>query len=129
MAYVSTAIHPSADERSVLERSARAAKGEQRLAFRSRIILLAAEGLGTNAIAAQLQTTPATVSKWRVRFARRGLEGLADAPRCGAPGIYTQETERRILAQLDEAVPEGETAWTSRLLVRAMPSRPRGPPR
>ena len=120
MAYVSTAIHPSADERSVLERSARAAKGEQRLAFRSRIILLAAEGLGTNAIAAQLQTTPATVSKWRVRFARRGLEGLADAPRCGAPGIYTQETERRILAQLDEAVPEGETAWTARLLARAL---------
>jgi len=120
MAYVSTAIHPSADERSVLERSARAAKGEQRLAFRSRIILLAAEGLGTNAIAAQLQTTPATVSKWRVRFARTGLEGLADAPRCGAPGIYTQETERRILAQLDEAVPEGETAWTARLLARAL---------
>jgi len=120
MAYTSTAILLAAPERSALEKNVRGAKTEQRLAFRSRIILLAAEGLGTNAIAAQLQTTPATVSKWRVRFARRGLEGLADAPRCGAPGIYTQETERRILAQLDEAVPEGETAWTARLLARAL---------
>ena len=120
MAYTSTAILLTAEERSVLEKNVRGARTEQRLAFRSRIILLAAEGLGTNAIAAQLQTTPATVSKWRVRFARMGLEGLADTPRCGAPGIYTQETERRILARLDEAVPEGETAWTARLLARAL---------
>jgi transposase len=120
MAYVSTAIRPSTDERLVLERNVRAAKTEQRLAFRSRIILMAADGLGTNAIAAQLQSSPATVSKWRVRFSRMGLEGLADAPRSGAPGRYDEETERRILAKLDEAVPEGETAWTARLLARAL---------
>ena len=120
MAYTSTAIRLSAEERSALEKNVRAAKTEQRLAFRSRIILLAAEGIGTNAIAAQLQTSPATVSKWRLRFARVGLEGLADAPRCGAPGIYTEETERRILEQLDEPVPRGETVWTARLLARAL---------
>ena len=120
MAYTSTAIRLSAEERSALEKNVRAAKTEQRLAFRSRIILLAAEGIGTNAIAAQLRVSPATVSKWRVRFARVGLEGLADAPRCGAPGIYTEETERRILEQLDEPVPRGETVWTARLLARAL---------
>ena len=76
MAYTSTAILLSAEERSVLEKNLRGAKTEQRLAFRSRIILLAADGMGTNAIAAQLQTYPATVSKWRVRFSRLGLEGL-----------------------------------------------------
>jgi len=107
MAYTATAIHLSAEESSALEKNVRAAKTEQRLAFRSRIILLAADGMGTGAIAAQLQTSPATVSKWRVRFARVGLEGLADAPRCGAPGRYSEETERRILAQLDEPLPGG----------------------
>jgi transposase len=120
MAYTSTAILLSAEERSVLEKNVGAATSEQRLAFRSRVILLAADGVGTNAIAARLQTTPATVSKWRVRFARLGLAGLADAPRSGAPVRYTDETERRILAKLDEAVPEGETAWTARLLARAL---------
>jgi transposase len=116
MAYVSTAIRLSADERRLLERNVRAAKTEQRLALRSRIILLAADGLGTNAIAAQLHVSPATVSKWRLRFARTGLEGLRDAPRSGAPGRYTEETERRILAKLDEPLPRGETTWTARLL-------------
>ena len=120
MAYTSTAILLSAEERSVLEKNLRGAKTEQRLAFRSRIILLAADGMGTNAIAAQLQTYPATVSKWRVRFSRLGLEGLTDAPRSGAPGTYTKETERRILAKLDEDVPGGETVWTARLLARAL---------
>ena len=120
MAYTSTAILLSAEERSVLEKNLRGAKTEQRLAFRSRIILLAADGMGTNAIAAQLQTYPATVSKWRVRFSRLGLEGLTDAPRSGAPATYTKETERRILAKLDEDVPGGETVWTARLLARAL---------
>lgn len=104
----------------MLEKNVRAAKTEQRLALRSRVVLLAGEGRGTNAIAAQLEVSPATVSKWRLRFARQGLAGLADAPRSGAPGRYGEETERRILAQLDEAVPEGETVWTARLLARAL---------
>jgi len=120
MAYTSTAILLSAEERSALEKNVRGARTEQRLAFRSRIILLAADGMGTCAIAAQLHTYPATVSKWRVRFSRLGLEGLVDAPRSGAPGVYTEETERRILAQLDEDVPRGETVWTARLLAKAL---------
>jgi transposase len=120
MAYVSTAISLSPDERRVLERNVGAAKSEQRLAFRSRVVLLAAGGMGTNAIAAQLRATPATISKWRVRFARLGLAGLADAPRSGAPGRYDEETERRILAKLDEEVPGGESVWTARLLAKAL---------
>ena len=120
MAYTSTAILLTAEERSALEKNVRGEKTEQRLAFRSRIILRAADGMGTCAIAAQLQTYPATVSKWRVRFSRIGLEGLTDAPRSGAPATYTKETERRILAKLDEEVPRGETVWTARLLARAL---------
>lgn len=120
MAYVSTTISLSPDERRVLEKNVAAAKSEQRLAFRSRVVLLAADGMGTNAIAAQLETNPATVSKWRVRFAQLGLAGLADAPRSGAPGRYDEETERRILAKLDEEVPGGETVWTARLLAQAL---------
>jgi transposase len=120
MAFTSTVVRLSAEERGVLEGNVRAAKTEQRLAFRSRVVCLAADGMGTNAIAAQLRVSPATVSKWRLRFAREGLSGLADAPRSGAPGRYGKKTERRILAKLDEPVPEGETVWTARLLARAL---------
>jgi len=52
MAYTSTAIVLTAEERGALEKNVRGAKTEQRLAFRSRIILLAADGMGTGAIAA-----------------------------------------------------------------------------
>ena len=102
MAFTSTVVRLSAEERGVLEGNVRAAKTEQRLAFRSRVVCLAADGRGTNAIAAQLRVSPATVSKWRLRFAREGLSGLADAPRSGAPGRYGKKTERRILAKLAE---------------------------
>jgi transposase len=37
-----------------------------------------------------------------------------------APQRYDEETERRILAKLDEEVPGGETVWTARLLAQAL---------
>ena len=120
MAYVSTPVLLSAEERKALEKNVRSAKTEQRLAFRSRIILLAADGVGTNAIAEQLQTGAPTVSKWRVRFSRLGIEGLTDATRTGAPVKYDRATERRILSKLDNPVPRGETVWTARLIAREL---------
>jgi hypothetical protein len=45
-----------------------AAKTEQRLAFRARIILAVADELSNKEAADRLATRPATVSKWRGRF-------------------------------------------------------------
>ena len=41
------------------------------------------------------------MSKWRTRFAQFRVAGLEDAPRPGKAAKYDQETEKRILAQLD----------------------------
>ena len=120
MAYSSTPILLSAEERKALEKNVRSAKTEQRLAFRSRIILLAADGFGTNAIAEKLQTGAPTVSKWRVRFSKLGIEGLTDATRTGAPLKYGRDMELRVLSKLDEPVPGGETVWTARLIAREL---------
>jgi transposase-like protein len=52
------------------------------LALRARIVLACAEPGTTNlAVAARLGISNLTVGKWRRRFAERGLEGLAGAPR------------------------------------------------
>ena len=79
-------IRLSRKERAVLEARLRAATTEQRHLLRTRIVLHAAEGMGTREIARELDTTPTTVSLWRGRFARQRLDGLEDltAVRCPA---------------------------------------------
>ena len=95
-----------------------AGKTEQRMAFRAEVILAIAEGLSNQAVAERVGTRPATVSKWRGRFARAGVWGLRDASRSGKPRQYESDHERRILAALDEPPPAGYGRWDGRLLAR-----------
>jgi transposase len=108
------------EERAVLEAWLRAPTTEQRQAFRARIVLLAAEGRSTRSIARELGTMPRTVSCWRIRFAAQGLVGLADKRRPGPAPKYGAETNRRILALLDEPAPKGFARWTGPLIAEAL---------
>ena len=107
-------------ERERLQSWVRASCPEQRLVLRAKLILAADRGETTTAIATQLGVTPVTVSKWRTRFAQRGLPGLPDAPRPGKPAKYTLGTEQRLLAQLDEAPPPGQARGTGSLLAATL---------
>jgi len=98
----------------------RSTSTEQRLAQRAGIVLAAAEGGSSTQIARQLQVRRSTVSKWRRRFAKRGLDGLQDAARSGVPRRYDATTERRILRQLDEPPPRGYAVWNGRLVAQAL---------
>src|ERR1700719_2326625 len=82
------------------------------------VVLAIAEGLSNQAVAERVGTRPATVSKWRGRFARAGVSGLCDASRSGKPRQYEDDHERRILAALDEPPPAGCGRWDGRLLAR-----------
>lgn len=108
------------DERDVLEAWTRAAKTERRKLFRARVILDLADGFSNDQVAGRRQTRPATVSKWRGRFARSRLAGLEDAARAGKPRRYDEGTRDRILAALDEAPPRGYVRWNGRLLARRL---------
>ena len=108
------------DERKTLEKWVRASTTEQRLVLRGKIILLAAEGLSTKDISKRLEVRQATVSEWRVRFAAKRLAGLQDAPRPGKPKRYDENTELRILKQLDEDPPPGHATWTGKLVANAL---------
>ena len=90
------------------------------LVLRSKIILLAADGLSTKEISKRLEVRQATVSEWRTRFAAKRLEGLQDAPRPGKPKRYDANTELRILKQLDEDPPPGHATWTGKLVAKAL---------
>lgn len=115
-----TAIELTLEERRTLETWSRASTTEQRYAQRAAFILAAAQGDTTTRIARRCRVRPATVSKWRTRFAQHRLAGLEDAPRSGPPVRYGEQTERRILALLDHPAPRGYARWNGRLVAEAL---------
>lgn len=115
-----TPISLTEEERTMLESWVRKGTAEQRQVRRARMVLEAAKGKGTREIATLLHVRPATVSKWRLRFAAARLAGLEDVPRPGRRRRYDAATEQRILAQLDEAPPEGYSTWTGGLVAQAL---------
>jgi transposase len=106
--------------RSELEGWLRASTTEQRMVRRARIVLLAADGWASRAIARKVGVMTGVVSVWRTRFAASGIDGLKDKPRPGAKPIYTQATGKRILAVLDRPVPKGRARWTCELVAEAL---------
>ena len=102
-----TPIALTAAERATLAGWVRSGKTEHRLVERARIVLLAGDGWGSRAIAREVGCARGVVSRWRVRFAKDRLAGLADAPRSGKPRTYGAHAGRRILALLDRPPPAG----------------------
>jgi len=75
----------SLEERVVLERLCRAGTTERRVVDRAQVVLLAVQGWGNMAIAAYLHRTRYWVQRWRRRFHRERVAGIADRPRSGRP--------------------------------------------
>jgi transposase len=115
-----TPLTLSDDERQTLQRWARRAKSSQALALRCKIVLACAEGVTNKAVAEQLGIWPQTVTKWRGRFVRQRLEGLADEPRPGRPRtINDAQVEQVITKTLEESPPNHDTHWSTRSMAKA----------
>ena len=106
--------------RTELGRLARSRTTQYRQGLRARIVLMAGEGAATREIARKVGCTTGTASKWRVRFAKLGMAGLADAGERGAEARYGSAHNARILALLDQKPPPGYSNWTGPLLSKAL---------
>jgi transposase len=112
-------ITVSAADRLTLEGWARRPKTAQALALRARVVLAAIQSDASNSeIAERLGTHRHTVAKWRRRYATRGLAGLTDEPRPGAPRTITDDRVDRVLATTLEQAPPNGTHWSTRQLAR-----------
>jgi transposase len=102
-------------DREVLASWVRSSSIRAGLAQRARIVLLAADGLGTNEIVRRTGVSKPTVIAWKKRYAAEGTGGLADRPKPGKPRVT--DDVGIVLATL-EPPPErlGITHWSSRLL-------------
>ncbi len=79
----------TSQERRELEACARKYTLPYRDVIRAQIVLLAAQGLRNDEIAARLNTRREVVWKWRKRFFEHGLPGLEEQPRRGRPAVFS----------------------------------------
>jgi|SRR5580692_4673165 transposase len=106
-------------DRATLEAWSRRPKTSQALALRARIVLRAADGLNSTAIAEELQVHLQTALKWRARFVERGVDGLLDEPRPGQPRKLGDAQIEAVIARTLESKPADSTHWSTRSMAQA----------
>jgi hypothetical protein len=88
------AITLTREERAALEQRAARYTSPYREVIRAKIILLAADGLRNDIIAARLSLQRQIVSKWRQRFFYQRLAGLDEEPRGGRTARFSPQRRR-----------------------------------
>ena len=107
---------PTAD-RERLERLVRDRNTPQKIVWRSRIVLLAGEGIGAVAVAASVGKSVLTVRRWRRRYAAKGVDGLLkDATRPpGREPLTARKIQQVVELTLNEKPPDA-THWSERTM-------------
>lgn len=108
------------EEKKELERLARQKRRTRSVAFRAQIVLKCSEGYNDGQVAACLRTSNSTVGLWRQRFLARGVEGLFDEPRVGAPRQMDDQRIEEVVTKTLETTPEGATHWSTRLMAKKL---------
>jgi transposase len=107
-------------QRRTLERWLRAQRTPQQVALRTRIILMAADGVANNRIAGELGVSRSTVIFWRSRFAAGGPGALSEtAPGRGRKPSVGAEQIKAIVDATLQTRPPGATQWSCRTMARA----------
>ena len=84
-------IHLTREERRALEARVRKYTSPYRDVIRAKLVLLAAEGLPNDVIAARLDSPRQIISKWRKRFFDQRLAGLEEEPRGGRTARFSPQ--------------------------------------
>jgi transposase len=118
---VAPTIELTSAARLELEKLSRRRTTAVRVVQRSRIILLAAEGVQNKEIAERVGVAPRMVALWRGRFIQLGVEGLLkDAPRPGRTPEISPDIVAQVVASTTQSKPAGATHWSRSSMARAM---------
>lgn len=108
-------------ELEALKRLERSRSTSVRLAERSRIVLLAAEGKTNGEIAEVVGITRQKVGRWRSRYHEFGFAGIEkDAPRPGRKKSISRATVKTVIELTTQSKPAKATHWSRRLMAEQM---------
>lgn len=115
---VSIAITPS--DRQRLEAVARDRNATQKHAWRAMIVLLSADGIGTNEIMRRTGKSKTCVWRWQERFMTAGFNGLLrDKTRPSRVKPLGPAVAERVVAQTLTDPPVEATHWTADMMAKA----------
>lgn len=108
-------------DRRRLERIAADRNSPQKHVWRARIVLLSADGAGTNAIMAETGTAKTTVWRWQERFMEEGVEGLLrDKTRPPGRAPVADDRTKVVVEMTLKPPPHQATHWTARAMAKAV---------
>jgi len=124
MRVASTIALPN-QERDELEKWSRGGKSAARARERSRIVLLAAEGLQNKEIAQRTGMDRGKVGRWRQRYATKRLAGiLKDKSRPAGKAPVAKALTKRLLNLTLHGKPPGATHWSRETMAREVKISP-----
>lgn len=119
MSKAAAALTITEGQRGILQNLAASRTTAFREVQRARVLLLAADGVANNGIAAGVGVTPVTVRAWRKRFSEEGLSNFGMVkPGRGRPPTISQETIDEIVELTRNSKPQGETHWSTRTMAK-----------
>ena len=114
------ALAVNADQKKELEALVRDGNSSQKVALRSRLLLLAHQGVANQSIAQQLSVSRPTVLALRTAFAKDGMSAVTGIRRRKRQAkVLTAEVEQKILDTTLKTRPgDGSTHWSVRVLAK-----------
>src|SRR5260221_1947378 len=108
------------EEKQDLERWAQSRTLPAGDVFRARLILALAEGKSYRQIENSMQTSAATIARWRTRFEQDRLAGLEGRHRGSQPRTATAAVQARVARRVQQKPKDGSTHWSCRKLAEEL---------
>src|SRR6516225_681940 len=114
-------VEMSSADRAHLQAIVADRNSRQKHVWRARIVLLTADGVGTNSIMRQTGKSKVTIWRWQERFVAQGVDGLLHdkTRRARIPALPAALHEQTVAKTLSD--PPGEvTHWTAAMMAKAI---------
>ena len=113
-------LHLTPSERGELQSYLRKRNLPASVAQRMRIVLLLDEGASYREIEERLGAFPSTISRWKQRYEKDGVLGLATIHPGQPPKKLTPQLRARVLERTRQAPGDGSTHWSLRKMAAVM---------